>query len=185
RPLGDVAGFAASFVYMVNGTRLRGSLYPPRVVLHRTNAGVYVDEGHGHRLVVQGRVDQFRNVIEHDDRKPLSRWFASQRNYAEKEALHLMNSDPAALSRNDRLRRVGWIVPLVVLPYVLFAKRCVFDGRAGLFYALQRLVAEALIATELTERRLNAPRNSKVQAIYYKLNTPDLPGSQKQKSGQQ
>jgi hypothetical protein len=33
------------------------------------------------------------------------------------------------------------------------AKRCILDGRAGWFYALQRAMVEIMIALELLERR--------------------------------
>ena len=40
------------------------------------------------------------------------------------------------------------------LLYSLLVKGCVLDGWAGLYYALQRTAAEAIIALELLERRL-------------------------------
>jgi hypothetical protein len=54
------------------------------------------------------------------------------------------------------MRRLGWLAPLLVLPYVLFVKGCILDGRAGWYYALQRLFAETMIALELLDRRLSA-----------------------------
>jgi hypothetical protein len=49
---------------------------------------------------------------------------------------------------------MAWPAPLGVLPYVLFVKGCVLDGWAGWYYALQRLLAEALLAIEIIDRRL-------------------------------
>jgi glycosyltransferase involved in cell wall biosynthesis len=153
-PAPETQGYRARFVYRIWGKPLRGTLYPPRVVLYRKTAGRYVNEGHGHRLAIEGRVDPLRGVIFHDDRKPLSRWLDSQRRYAAREAEHLLSSPPEALGTNDRVRLSGWLAPLLVLPYVLFAKGCLFDGAPGWFYALQRLLAEVVIALELLDRRI-------------------------------
>jgi glycosyltransferase involved in cell wall biosynthesis len=156
----DVAGYRAKFVYRIFGKALRGTLYPPRTVLYRVRGAQYFNEGHGHRVAVDGVVRQLQNVIFHDDRKPLARWFASQRGYAEREAEYLLNAAAENLSRTDRMRRSGWIVPLLVLPYVLFVKGCILDGWPGWYYALQRLSAETMIALELVERRLRLGDNT-------------------------
>jgi glycosyltransferase involved in cell wall biosynthesis len=154
---GDVAGYRAQFVYRIYGRPLRGSLYPPRTVLYRRDKAHYRNEGHGHRVSVAGEVRALRHVIYHDDRKPLARWFASQQRYAAEEALHICAKAPRDLTRADQLRRMGWPVPLGVAFYTLFAKGCILDGWAGWFYALQRLVAEALIALAVLDRRLRGP----------------------------
>jgi glycosyltransferase involved in cell wall biosynthesis len=153
-PTAVTQGYRANFVYRIWGRPLRGTLYPPRVALYRKDAGRYVNEGHGHRLAIEGRIDLLRGVIFHDDRKPLGRWFESQRRYAAAEAEHLLSSPPEALRTNDRVRLSGWLAPLLVLPYVLIAKGCLFDGWPGWFYALQRLLAESVIALELLDRRV-------------------------------
>jgi glycosyltransferase involved in cell wall biosynthesis len=152
-PPDDVQGYRASFVYRIWGRPLRGSRYPPRVALYRTAAGSYVNEGHGHRLSIAGRIEPLRHVIFHDDRKPLARWLDSQRRYARAEAEHLLAAPPHTLNTNDRIRLTGWLAPLLVAPYVLLAKGCLFDGRAGWFYALQRLLAEVMVALEVLDRR--------------------------------
>lgn len=152
RPEPTVAGYRARFIYAVWGQPLRGTLYPPRVVLYRHRLGKYLDEGHGHRLCIEGRVVSLLAPILHDDRKSLTRWVQSQRNYAWREVAHLLTAAPGELGKIDRLRLKGWIAPLLILPYVLIGKGCIFDGRAGWFYALQRLFAEVSIALELLDQ---------------------------------
>jgi glycosyltransferase involved in cell wall biosynthesis len=152
-PADRVAGYRARFVYRIHGRPLRRTLYPPRVVLYRPDRASYSNEGHGHRVRIDGAVSDLGAAIYHDDRKPLTRWFASQQRYARAEAEHLLAAPSASLSRADRIRRMGWPVPLGILPYALLAKGCLLDGRAGWYYALQRLVAEALIALEIADRR--------------------------------
>jgi len=149
-----VAGYRARFIYRIHGRALRGTLYPPRVVLYRKDKARYRNEGHGHRVVIDGDVVPLSGVIYHDDRKPLARWFESQRRYAQVEAGYLMATPTAKLTRSDRIRRLGWIAPIGVLFYALFVKGCILDGWPGWYYALQRLCAETLIALELLDRRL-------------------------------
>ena len=151
-----VAGYRVSFVYRIHGRPLRGTLYPPRVVLYRVKNAHYVNEGHGHKVVVSGVVRALSGVIYHDDRKPLSRWFASQQSYARLEADYLLKADQGAMSGADRLRRMAWPAPIVVFLYVLVIKGCLLDGWPGWFYALQRVLAECMIALELIERRLSS-----------------------------
>ena len=150
----NTMGYRANFIYCIHGRVLRGSLYPPRVVLFRLGAAGYGQTGHAHHLEIAGPVEELRGRIRHDDRKPLSRWLTSQRTYAAQEAEHLLAGRP--LSRIDRLRRMAWPAPLLVLFYVLIVKGCLFDGLPGWYYALQRLIAEALLAAEIIDRRLRS-----------------------------
>ena len=56
---------------------------------------------------------------------------------------------------------MGWPAPIGALLYTLLIKGCLLDGWVGWYYALQRTIAEAMIALELLERRflLRAGRN--------------------------
>jgi glycosyltransferase involved in cell wall biosynthesis len=153
-PADRTAGYSGHFVYRIHGRPLRGTLYPPRTVLYRKSGAVYRREGHGHRVVVDGDILGLRGVIYHDDRKPLSRWIASQQRYARDEADYLLTASPQTLSKTDRIRLMALPAPLGVFLYALFIKGCLLDGWAGWYYALQRSAAEALLALELLERRL-------------------------------
>ncbi|WP_422012774.1 glycosyltransferase family 2 protein [Reyranella sp.] len=149
-------GYKAAFIYRIHGHPLRGTLYPPRTVLYRVAGAQYENEGHGHRIRLQGRVAALEGRIYHDDRKPLSRWLGSQLKYAAREASHLLEAPRDRLGRADRIRLMGWPAPILVLGYVLFAKGAILDGKAGWFYAFQRLLAEVLVALELLDKRLSA-----------------------------
>lgn len=152
-PVEEQAGWKARFVYCVHGRRLRSSLYPPRSVLYRQKLARYEDDGHGHRVSLKGSVQMLKASILHDDRKPLSRWFAAQIAYAEREALKLGAASPQELNLADRLRRVIWCAPLLVLVYTLFLKGLILDGWPGWFYAFQRMLAETLLSLRLLEQR--------------------------------
>ena len=144
----------ARFRYCIQGRPLRASLYPPRTVLYRKDRARYRDEGHGHRVQIDGPVLSLRGPIYHDDRKPLARWFLSQQRYARREAEHLLKSDRATLSKVDQIRLAAWPAPMMVLLYTLFAKGCLLDGWSGWYYALQRMLAEVMICLEIIDRRL-------------------------------
>lgn len=150
----ETSGYRAQFVYSVFGHRLRGCLYPPRIVLYRKDRARYHNEGHGHRVAVRGKVRDLQGKIIHDDRKSLSRWMSSQQNYARREADHLLSSCRSALRPADKLRLTTWMTVAAVVPYVLIAKACWRSGKYGWHYALQRLLAEVLIALEILDRRL-------------------------------
>jgi Glycosyl transferase family 2 len=151
-PTGAVAGYRAGFRYVVLGRGLRRCLYPARSVLYRRAAAVYEDDGHGHKVRLKGEVCEMVSRIDHDDRKPLGRWLVSQDKYAVQEAEKLAACSAAGLPLQDRLRRMIWPAPFAVMAYTLFAKGLIFDGWAGLYYGLQRGLAEALLSLRLMER---------------------------------
>lgn len=139
-----VQGFEIGFEYLINGRALRGSLYPPRTCLYRRKSAYYRQDGHTQRVVIEGLVLALENKIQHDDRKPYSRWLASQRKYASQEAQKLTGARWQTLSWPDRLRYLG-IAPLAVIPYTLLIKGLVFSGLAGLEYTWQRVIAEVYL----------------------------------------
>ena len=112
------------------------------------------NEGHGHRVTIDGPVRWLAGPIIHDDRKPLSRWFLSQKQYAGIEADHLLASPASSLHRADRVRLMAWPAPILVFFYALLVKGCILDGWAGWLYVLQRTLAELMIAIEIVNRRL-------------------------------
>ena len=94
-----VSGYVAGFKYCVWGRPLRGTLYPPRTVLYRVAKARYRNEGHGHRVQIEGPTRPLTHPILHDDRKSLARWLGSQQRYAAVEAAHLLAADRLSLER--------------------------------------------------------------------------------------
>jgi len=152
-PPDSVVGYKARFVYRIYGRSLRGSLYPPRTLLYRKDKASYRQEGHTQRVVLDGEVLPLGGIIYHDDRKSLSCWFTSQQRYARDEAEYLFNASRQALSRTDEIRLMAWPAPIAVFFYTLFVKGCLFDGWPGWYYALQRTIAEMLLALEIMDRK--------------------------------
>ena len=158
-PPDSVGGYQVRFIYRIHGRPLRGSLYPPRTVLYRKDRAFYRNEGHGHRVSVDGDVLPLGGVIYHDDRKPLARWFASQQRYAREEAEHLLDPSRGPSNWTDRIRLMEWPAPIGAFFYTLLIKGCLLDGWAGWYYTLQRVVAEGLIALEIIDRRFGPYRS--------------------------
>lgn len=148
------SGYRTDFIYCVFGKPLRSTLYPARTILYRRNRARYHNDGHGHRVTIVGEVGRLKGRIEHDDRKPLDRWFRSQIGYARVEAAHLNSADPATLKLIDRLRKWGWPAPFIMLAYTLLWRGYVLDGRAGHYYVFQRVLAELMLAIEINDIRV-------------------------------
>jgi glycosyltransferase involved in cell wall biosynthesis len=157
RPDDGVDAWFASFRYCLGGRPLRGSLYPPRAVLFRRERCRYEADGHTQRLAVPGQSRHLTALIDHDDRKPLDRWMRSQIAYARLEAGKLSSAPAGELGALDRLRRTIVLAPPAVFVYTLFVKGTALNGWRGLYYALQRAVAESLLSLCLLDRRLHGP----------------------------
>ena len=143
----------APFRFLIFGKPLRGSLYPPRAILFDRRCARYRADGHTQLLDVSAPTGMISTRIDHDDRKPLSRWFASQVKYARLEAEKLeAESHPAGFP--DKIRKM--ILPAVPLTffYTLIVKGAIFDGWSGWFYVLQRTFAELVLSLMLLEKRL-------------------------------
>jgi hypothetical protein len=140
------------------GKPLRGSLYPPVLVLFRREHGSYIQDGHANRLVLsRGSSEALRARIFHDDRKSLRRWYTSQRRYAREEAVKLASTRWRDLGWADRARVVPPAASLLVVPFCLVVRGCIADGVPGMFYTAQRFTAETLIGVEYL-RRLAWPK---------------------------
>ena len=157
-PPGDIAGYFAAFEYCIGGRPLRGSVYPPAIVLFRKGCGRYAQDGHTQRLELRGNASNLVNRIQHDDRKPMSRWLRSQDRYMELEADKLTAMSLKNLAWPDRIRRFLVLAPALMFIYTLFVRGTIWDGRAGMFYAVQRTVAELILSVRLFQRYLGYKR---------------------------
>jgi hypothetical protein len=98
-----------------------------------------------------------RGLVSHDDRKSFAAWLQSQDRYARIECDLLRTQAWSELNWRDRIRRLVVVAPWLVPLYCLTVGRGLFDGRAGLFYALQRGIAEAILSARLVESALAGP----------------------------
>jgi len=149
-----VAGYLAEFCYCIFGRPLRSSLYPPRTILYRRRLAQYRDEATANRATVAGDIKKLSSKIDHDDRKPLTRWLQEQDRYATLEARHLLAQPITNLNFQDQLRRKVFISAAAIFIYLLCVRGLVFDGWPGWFYVFQRTLAEINLSLRLIEQKL-------------------------------
>ena len=154
KPEDEVDAFQVPFRYCIYGQPLRACLYPPRAMVFRRDRCRYVADGHTQMLRVPGKSKQLIAPVDHDDRKPLSRWLVSQNNYAKLEVEKLTTVDASTLRLQDRLRLKMIYAPMVTLLYTLLVRGVILDGWHGWYYAFQRTIAEIILSLRLLERKL-------------------------------
>ena len=131
-----------------------GSLYPPKAIVFKLGREYFVPVGHGEALMTDCVISQTKNKLIHDDRKVYSDYLNSQCRYA--EGL-IMRTKSDSLTWRDKLR-VNTPIMIFVTPFVSYFTRLGFlSGKAALVYALDRLIAEAVmfrqsLAAQLKER---------------------------------
>lgn len=147
----DVNSYSIRFKYCIFGKPLRGTLLPPRRALYRREKAIYKDDGHAHRVYVEGKSVMLSSYIHHDDCKSLNRWLWTQDRYMMGEVKKLLESPAIELAWSDRIRRTKILAPFLILIYCLILKGAIFDGWRGWYYTLQRVLAEILLAIHLIE----------------------------------
>ncbi len=152
-PRAAVSAYTVSFDYAVFSHKLRASLYPPNTILLRRGRFDVRDDGHTEIWTVEGPVRPLQARIIHDDWKSITAWLNSQGRYMSRELAELSTGRRGF---KERLRLAPPLMPFAVFLYCLFGKGLILAGRRGLFYALQRLVAEAVLSLMVLENTLRA-----------------------------
>lgn len=156
-PNAPFSGYRIAFDYAIYGQRLRSTLYPPNTVLFRKSCATTFDRGHTEAWVIEGPVADLKGRILHDDRKPMVRWIPAQARYMARELPHIKQE---ATGLKHALRLTPPLMPLLSFLYCLFFKGLILDGRPGVFYSLQRLLAETALALMVLEGQLKPPSDS-------------------------
>ena len=158
KPKPHVVGFKTDFIYCVFGKPIRGSLYPPVTVLFRKSNAEYRQDGHTQRVILNGDVKSLNGKIFHDDRKLLSHWLSAQDRYIKLEAEMLSIKKWHQLAWTDRIRKLVFLMPFGIFFYLLLVKGIALDGRAGIYYGLQRMLSETLLSLRLLEIDLSSSK---------------------------
>jgi glycosyltransferase involved in cell wall biosynthesis len=155
-PDAGISAYRIAFDYAIFSRRLMSSLYPANTILLRRNSFSVKDEGHTEVWEVRGPIAALSNRIIHDDWKPTGQWVVGQVRYMQREL------DWMQTVQTRRSRLVHWLrlrppfMPIAVFLYCLFARGLLLNGRAGIFYALQRMVAEAVLSLMVLEHRMRS-----------------------------
>lgn len=150
KKLNNIAYFCR-FHFLVFGERLLNDNTTPRAVLFKPAYCTYFNDGHAHRLEFNGPTGNFTARLLHDDRKPLSRWLASQSNYSIQETDKLLSLPYQELNFISKIRKTKILAPFFVFFYCLFVQGLIFNGWRGWHYTLQRTMVEMLFALRLIE----------------------------------
>ena len=150
-PNAPVSAYRVSFDYAIFSRNLLSSLYPANTVLLRKGRFSVRDKGHTETWDVNGPVATLSARIIHDDWKATGQWLIGQARYMQRE-LDYLHVNKGGLVRWLRLRPP--LMPIAVFLYCLIGKGLLLNGRAGIFYALQRLVAEAVLSLLVLEEKL-------------------------------
>jgi glycosyltransferase involved in cell wall biosynthesis len=150
-PDASVNGYRIPFDYAILSTKLLSSLYPPNTILLRKGCFSVQDRGHTESWHVNGPIATLRARMMHDDWKPVGQWLIGQVRYMQRE-LDRIRVGEGGLTGWLRLRPP--LMPIAIFLYCLFGRGLIFNGRAGIFYALQRMVAEAVLSLMVLEEKL-------------------------------
>ncbi len=151
QPNFETKGYSISLIYSVFGKPLRGTILPPRICFYQKKIAHYQDDGHAHKVIINGKISQFNSYIYHDDRKSLSRWLWAQDRYMILEVEKILKTPLNQLSLADKIRKKIILAPFIVFIYCLILKGGIFDGWYGWYYAFQRMFAEILLSLRLME----------------------------------
>jgi glycosyltransferase involved in cell wall biosynthesis len=147
----DISAYCTRFKFLIYGKELLSNNTTSRPVLFRRSACAYVDDGHAHRLIVNGNEKPYKSFILHDDRKSLSTWLSNQDKYSIREREKLLNGDNTN-SMIIKIRRTKVFAPIIVFFYCLLVKGLIFNGWFGWYYTLQRTMVEMLFALRMIEK---------------------------------
>jgi glycosyltransferase involved in cell wall biosynthesis len=150
-PNAVVSAYRIRFDYAIFSRKLLSSLYPANTILLRKGKFSVRDKGHTEAWDVKGPIATLSGPVVHDDWKPTGQWLAGQARYMQRE-LERLHVGRGGLVRWLRLRPP--LMPIVTFMYCLFGKGLILSGRAGIFYALQRMVAEAVLSLLVLEAKL-------------------------------
>lgn len=130
---------------------LRGSLYPPKAIVFKIGRTYFSPTGHGETLVHDCRMTQTKCTLVHDDRKEYSAFLMSQVRYAQNLRLRGKSS---AVSLSDVIRMNTPLMMCIVPIYSYLFRLGFLSGKVGLIYAIDRLIAEAIMFRQSLSERI-------------------------------
>ena len=146
-----ITAYSTRFKFLIYGRELRSNNTTSRPVLFRRTRCTYIDDGHAHRLKIDGLERPYKSFILHDDRKSLSTWLSNQDKYSIREREKLLNASESS-SVIIKIRRTKVFAPIIIFFYCLLVKGLILNGWFGWYYTLQRTMVEMLFALRMIEK---------------------------------
>lgn len=133
----------ARVLMYVEGIPLRfGSLCPPKSFVFAVGQEYFERVGHGEKLRDGVIAQRTREKLRHDDRKSYASYLLSQVRYSS-NLVH--RKEAGEVSGSDKIRIKSPLLIFAVPLVSYFLKGGFLDGKAGMIYALDRIIAEAIM----------------------------------------
>lgn len=129
-----------------------GSLYPPKAVVFRGGVAHYTASGHGERLLAGHGAHVTVNArLIHDDRKGFEAFVHSQLRYAKNL---IDRAERGEVTFKDKVYLYSPLILLLQPLHSYVVRRGFMAGKAGLIYALDRVIAAAIVLRQALARQL-------------------------------
>lgn len=133
----------ADILMFVEGKPLRfGSLCPAKAFVFAVGHSYFYRVGHGETLAANFKPMRTRAKLHHDDRKTYGSYLNSQVRYSRALVLRIAAGE---VSGRDRLRSSTPLLIFVVPIVSYFLRGGFLSGKEGILYAIDRLIAEAIM----------------------------------------
>lgn len=142
----------AEILMCADGLPLKhGSLCPPKSFVFASGKTYFVNSGHAERLKSDVAVVRLTEKLWHDDRKSYASYLQSQLRYSKNLVVRTAANQ---MSLRDWIRTKTPFL-IFVVPFVSYVVKMGFlSGRAGGLYALDRLIAEAIMYRQALSKKM-------------------------------
>ena len=129
-----------------------GALCPPKAAVLRGGVAHYMASGHGERLMGgHGAHVKVQARLIHDDRKGFEAFIQSQLRYAKSL---IDRAERGEVTFKDKVYLYSPLILLLQPLHSYVVRRGFMAGRAGLIYALDRVIAAAIVLRQALARQL-------------------------------
>jgi glycosyltransferase involved in cell wall biosynthesis len=130
----------------------RGNLCPPKPIFFKSGKAYFESVGHGERLSSGLKVIYTKSVLPHNDLKPYLYYLNTQARYANN---FIQRANQNQLTWRDKIRFKTPMLIFITPLFSLLIKGGILSRR-GWIYAIDRLIAEAIMYRSSISKRLNS-----------------------------
>lgn len=142
----------AKILMYADGLPLKyGSLCPPKACVFQTGKEYFVSSGHAEKIKPGITIGRAKEQLHHDDQKSYASYLQSQLRYSKNLVVRTSKGE---ISFRDSIRTKTPFL-IFVVPFVSYIiKRGFMSGRAGGLYALDRVIAEAIMYRQALSKKI-------------------------------